>query len=102
MNIRNEVTKRLKEYPLYAQEGLDDPIVSCKLFAIAGAATWYLTEWDGVDVCFGYVTGLGHNEWGYVSLGELEALRYGCIPLIECDIHFTPCPFSSLRKDGAL
>ncbi|QJB69859.1 DUF2958 domain-containing protein [Parasphingorhabdus halotolerans] len=98
MNIRREVEARLKGFPLYSQEKLADPIVHCKLFHAYGSATWYLTEFDGQDIAFGYVTGMVADEWGYVAISELEALRIAkTIPRIECDVHFRPIIFSKLR-----
>jgi Protein of unknown function (DUF2958) len=67
------------------------------MFHAYGSGTWYLTEYDGKDIAFGYVTGLVENEWGYVSLSELEALHIGGgIPRIECDLHFDPIHFSKI------
>jgi Protein of unknown function (DUF2958) len=97
MDIRTEISKRLKGVPLYTQEKVSDPIVHAKLFDIGGAGTWYTTEYDGEDRTFGYVTGLDTPEWGYVSLSELAALRLRGIPRIEVDLYFTPKAFSELK-----
>ena len=98
MNIRKEVEVRMTDHPLYSQEGQDDPIVHCKLFHAYGSGTWYLTEYDGKDTAFGYVTGLCEDEWGYVCISELEALHIGgSVPRIECDLHFDPVRFSKIR-----
>ena len=98
MDLRKEVEARLCGHPLYSQEGRSDPIVHCKLFHAYGSGTWYLTEYDGKDVAFGYVTGLQADEWGYVAISELEALHLrGSIPRIECDLLFQPIVFSKLR-----
>ena len=103
MNIRKEVETRLKSHPLYSQEENRDPTIHCKLFHACGAGTWYLTEYDGLDTAFGYVTGLIEDEWGYVSISELEALHIaGSVPRIECDLHFDPIPFTALKlRDAA-
>lgn len=99
MNMRHEVETRLRDVPLYSQEGRSDPTVHCKLFHAYGSGTWYLTEYDGKDTAFGYVTGLVEDEWGYTSIAELEALHLcGSVPRIECDLHFDPAPFSSICK----
>ena len=98
MNIRQEVSERLRDHPLRSQERSDDPIIHCKLFHAYGAGTWYLTEYDGEDIAFGYVTGLVEDEWGCVSISELQALRLGPgVPRIECDLHFDPVAFSKLK-----
>jgi hypothetical protein len=97
MDIRTEITKRLKGVALYSQEEVSDPMVRAKLFDTGGSGTWHITEYDGEDRAFGYVTGLDTPEWGYVSLGELAAIRLRGIPRIECDLYFTPKPFSEVK-----
>jgi Protein of unknown function (DUF2958) len=97
MDIRIEISKRLKGVPLYTEEEVSDPVVHAKLFDTGGAGTWYITEYDGEDRAFGYVTGLDTPEWGYVSLLELAALRLRGIPRIEVDLYFTPKAFSELK-----
>lgn len=97
MTLREEVNGRLRAFPLHSQEDRGDPIVHCKLFHPYGSGTWYLTEYDGTDIAFGFVTGLGADEWGYVSISELEALHLcGSVPRIECDLLFSPIAFSKL------
>ena len=85
-------------YPLYSQEGKEDPLVIAKLFDAYGSATWYITEYDPVENnAFGYVTGLSHDEWGYVSLTELESLMLTPqVPRVERDKCFEAKPFSEL------
>ena len=103
MDIRQEVEVRLKDFPLRSQENRADPVVGCKLFHAYGSGTWYLTEYDGNDIAFGFVTGLVADEWGYVAISELEALRMmEIVPRIECDIHFHPIVFSRLKDQEGL
>jgi Protein of unknown function (DUF2958) len=97
MDIRKEIEKRVRGATLYSQEEVSDPIVYAKLFDTAGSGTWYITEYDGGDRAFGYVTGLDTPEWGYVSLSELAAIRLRGIPRVECDLYFTPKAFSELK-----
>lgn len=96
----DEVKRRMSEYPLYSQESTEDKLVVVKLFNAFGSGTWYLTEYDPDDECaFGYVTGLGGDEWGYISLREIAALtlRKTGLPQIEIDLHFTPQNFRTLK-----
>lgn len=99
--------------PLYAQDALGwNATVHVKLFNAYGAGTWFITEFDGADIFFGYVAGLtpGGDEFGYFSLRELESLeaRIGgkAIPglqAIEREIDFTPkrlCDIAEIRRDG--
>ena len=89
--------------PLYTQENEKDPTVYVKFFNPYGAGTWLVTEFDGRDTMFGYVMGLGGNEWGYISLRELEQLpaiiggKRMPFQGIERDAWFKPMPFSRTR-----
>jgi hypothetical protein len=67
-----------------------DPVVVAKFFNPCGSGTWYATEYNSDrKICFGYVTGLGFDEWGDFSIEEMESLK--CPPLnlpIERDMYF--------------
>ena len=91
---------RLKDFPLYSQEKNADPVIGVKLFHAFGSGTWYLTEYDPEQkLAFGYVTGLGVDEWGYVSLDELAAINLvPGIPSIEVDLFFSPKPFGQIKE----
>lgn len=98
MNIRKEVETRLRGHIIGSQSELSNPVIYCKLFNAFGTGTWYLSEYDGEDTAFGYVTGFTDDEWGYVSISELVALRmWGNTPRIECDLYFKPARFSSIK-----
>lgn len=68
-------------------EGDHKPVV--KFFG-GGACTWLLSELDG-DIAFGLCDlGMGCPEMGYVSISELEGLRFPPFGLpVERDLHFT-------------
>lgn len=90
-----------KEYPLYSQENNLDPLVVAKLFNAYGAATWYVTEFNPeTKIAFGFVVGLGEDEWGYTSLTELESVKHPVlkVPVIERDLYFTQAPISQFIK----
>ncbi len=95
-----EFKKLFENYPFYSQENNRDPLVIAKLFDAYGSATWYITEYSPVEnTAFAYVTGLAHDEWGYVSLTELESIMLAPqVPRIEQDLHFTPTVFSGIMK----
>src|SRR5262249_12321476 len=85
---------------LYAQEGVDDPIIHIKFFTPDSNWTWYVTEGsdEGEEfLFFGYVIGFA-GEWGYFPLSELEAARGPLGLPIERDLHFNPAPWSQVRK----
>ncbi len=90
---------------LYEAEEVKDPIVHAKFFVPWGSWTWYATEYDGEDLCFGLVD--GHEvELGYFSLAEMEEIEGPGGLKIERDLHFTPKPLSEVRaqldKDNGL
>jgi hypothetical protein len=98
--IRLELlTKELREHlpPLYAQEQEADPLVICKFFTPDSTWTWYVLEFDGVDVFFGLVIGF-EQELGYFLLSELGQARGPLGLPIERDLHFKPTRLSEVKK----
>jgi hypothetical protein len=90
-----------EKYPLYSQENNKDQLIIAKLFDTFGSATWYLTEYNPTDnIAFGYVTGLIQDEWGYLSIEELEGINHDQlgVPRIERDLYFTQAVFSEVIK----
>ncbi len=86
---------------LYSQDGKGDgATVHVKLFNPAGSAAWYITEWDGQDEVFCYVTGLGENEWGSASLNELATVAGPLGIGIEIDTHFLPVALKGARREA--
>ena len=84
-----------------SQESTSDPVVIAKFFDPVGSATWYATEYDPErNICFGYVTGLGFDEWGSFSIDELESIKRPFGLGIERDIHFEETPISRLCPDA--
>ena len=77
-----ELEEKLKDYPLYSQDGKgDEAQVVVKYFNPVGAGTWYVLEGEkqenGDYLFFGFVE-LLEAEYGYFSLSELESIQ---IPL---------------------
>lgn len=92
--LTKELLKKLPK--LYATENAEDPMVICKFFTAWSNWTWYATEFDGVDIFFGYV--VGHDsELGYFSLKELESVRGPFQLSIERDLYFDPKPLSKVK-----
>jgi hypothetical protein len=93
--VTEEFELLFKDYPLYSQEQIKDPLVVAKLFDPAGSATWYLTEYDPEEKrAFGFVTGLQIDEFGYVSLEELESIERPYGITIERDLYFMQKPLT--------
>jgi hypothetical protein len=85
---------------LYTTEEQGDPLVMAKFFTPDARWTWYLTETDGHDLCFGLVDGL-EVELGYFSLRDLRALRGPLGLRVERGLSFAPAPPSDVRRDIA-
>lgn len=101
--ITEEIRKEFEKHPLYSNEGLADPMdaeIVVKYFG-GSAATWLITEGeeqaDGDWLFFGLCTlGLpdpldNRNllwEWGYVTLRQLEEVRFPPFGLpVERDLY---------------
>lgn len=74
----NEPSKnQLEKIPkLYSQENVKDPKVRMKFFLVN--MTWYITEFDGKDIMFGWVINDAYSdgaELGYVSFNELKGIK---------------------------
>ena len=110
----NEPTKKqLDALPgLYDTEDIstDDKIVHMHFFI--GGSDWWITEFDGKDLFFGYARLSGMEdfaEWGYMSFRELKDLKVTreirnshleLIPMIyeiDHDLHWRPKPFSEIH-----
>lgn len=65
------------------------PYFRVKFFDPCGSWTWYVQDWDGSDICFGYVVG-DFPEWGSFSLSELASVKGRLGIGIEVDTGFRP------------
>jgi hypothetical protein len=92
--IPDEVREKIPR--LYATENVADPTVWVKLFTPDSSWTWFITEYDGEDLCFGLVKG-HETELGYFSLAEITAVRGPLKLRIERDLWFEPKPLSAVR-----
>src|SRR5947208_12151440 len=93
------LTKELREQlpPLYSQEHVEDPLVSCKCFAPDSQWTWYCLEFAGEGVFGGLVVGF-EQELGYFRLSDLLHARGPLGLSIERDLHFSPMRLSAVKK----
>ena len=81
---------------LHATENETDPTVWVKLFTPDSNWTWYITEFDGDDRCFGFA--VGHEaELGYFLLSDIACARGGLGLPVERDLSFSPCPLSTVK-----
>jgi len=93
------LTKELRRKipSLYSTENDADPIVQAKFFTPDSNWTWYIIEFDGKDIFYGYVVGF-EAELGYFSLSELENVRGPFGLKVERDLHFKPIPLSKITS----
>ena len=92
------LTKKLKRKipKLYEQDGLgDNATVYAKLFCPWNHWTWYILEWDRNDTLFCYVKG-DFDEYGYVSVKELQDIKGPFKLCIERDLYFQPTKLRDL------
>jgi hypothetical protein len=72
-------------------------LLRVKLFDPTGAWTWYIQDWDGEDICFGWVEGF-ESEWGSFSLQELSSIPGPLGIGIEIDVYFTPVEAQTITE----
>lgn len=106
-----EILARLPR--LYATEDILCPEKVIHLHFFIGACDWYVAEFDGEDVFFGFAN-LGdpmNAEWGYFKLSDLAGTEVmapvvnaqtqelmGFLPVfVEWDEYWTPRPFSQIK-----
>ena len=85
MNILQEKLKELKIPMLDVDEYIDDPVLRVKI-TIEGLDnwTWYISKWDGVSYCFGYVVGL-FPDLGYYDIEEITSTAHYDYSLIKVE-----------------
>ena len=86
----NEPTKeRLMKIPrLYETEDINLKDKQIYLHFFIGGCDWYIAEYDGIDIFWGY--GILNNdlemtEWGYISLSELRNICIGGFE-VDCEL----------------
>lgn len=118
--ITKEIEQALEKQGDTSDMSPDDIMVVAKFFALGSGASWYLYDWDrdtrGKDGeteefpprshddppnrlwVFATLGDPGCAECGTVLLQELQSLRFGNIPRIERDHHFSPMPLSEVIR----
>lgn len=103
MNAINLMTKTLaKKLPkLYdtENEALENKLAIVKFFHPASNWTWYVIEFDGVDTCWGLVSG-HESKFGYFSLSEISRLVGPLGLRVERDLFFRPTRVKDLAAFG--
>lgn len=100
--ITKELEKRFAEVGDQSQSS--NPLIIAKFFNPCGSQTWYTTEYyKENEICFGYSTGVGFDEWGSFSIKELQEVKLLLPGLkIERDRFFKEIRFKELIKEQDL
>ena len=70
------------------------------LHCFIGRCHWFISEYDGEDVFFGYAI-LGDSrfgEWGYISLEELRQIRIPPGIEVDCELFDPPLKASEIDE----
>lgn len=90
-----------EKYPLYSQDGLHKEAICIAVFAL-GKIRWFILEGESTGddfTLFGIVTGLCEDEYGYLSLNELEAIEiesFGQTFRVRRQDNFIPTPLKNI------
>ncbi len=78
---------------LYKTEHVDLKEKIIHLHFFLGGCDWYVSEYDGGDIFWGFVilnNDFQCSEWGYISLSELQSIRIQGYLEIDCDLYWEP------------
>ena len=86
----NEPSKeRLTKIPkLYETENIPLPDKVTYLHFFIAGSDWYIAEYDGDDLLWGYSILNGDDinaEWGYISFSELKAIKINGWLEVDCE-----------------
>lgn len=100
--LNDELLARFKA--IGGQENVSDPICITKFFLPGHSATWYvIAYYPDERNFFGYVTGLGFDEYGYFSYDELLELKHPVFDTpVERDEHFEEMTMTKVKTQIAL
>ncbi len=103
-NMWNEPSKiRLACIPLlYETESIPTKDKLIYMHFFIGGSDWYICEYDGEDIFFGYAilnNDLENGEWGYISFSELKEISVMGFE-VDCELeeHWPPTPVSHIAK----
>lgn len=77
--LPNEILNKLPQLVATSEMNANEVKVQVKLFTPDAQCTWYITEYDGKDLFFGFGSYEDDRfaELGYMSKSELESIRGG-------------------------
>jgi|APSaa5957512622_1039677.scaffolds.fasta_scaffold221930_1 hypothetical protein len=101
--VTQEFEKLMADYPPSSQDECDDPWVAAKFYNPAGPGIWLLMDYNpDTKMAYGFIIGLGYNGPGFISMRELETIRFSDGIKIERDINFEPAELSNFINDDWL
>ena len=65
-----------------------------------GGCDWYIAEYDGGDLFFGFAilnSDYEMAEWGYISFAEIKSIRVSFLE-IDCETDWTPKKASKIEN----
>ena len=92
--LTQELQNRLPKIGANETQGVN-ALALVKFFTPDGPGTWYVSEFDGVDLCFGLAM-IQKPEFGYFSLRELQQVKGAFGLAVERDFYFEPTTLSEL------
>ncbi len=78
---------------------IEDKLIYLHFFI--GGSDWYIAEYDGHDLFFGYAILNGDEEmaeWGYISFGELKNIKIPPGIEVDCDVFWKVKKASEVTK----
>ena len=85
--------EQLNQIPrLYETENVQTEDKLIHLHFFIGGCDWYMAEYDGDDLFFGFAilnSDFEMAEWGYISFAELQPINVHGIE-IDCETDWTP------------
>ncbi len=95
--LQERLRRRCEGYPLNKQRNHPDPVLCAKLYWPVGKARWYIAGYSPKTMlAYGFVVGVGKDEWGYFSVASLLETRIGGIMPVKLDENFGPVHASKL------
>lgn len=93
-NVLSKIPKLYKTEDIELKEKL------IYLHFFIGGCDWYVAEYDGEDIFFGFAIlncELENAEWGYVSFSELKSISSGFCR-VDNDLHWEICKASMVEN----
>jgi len=82
--------------PIYANEGVDDPLTFAHFYLSYSDREWYAMEFDGEDTFRGLIWGDDRIELAQFDLSDIRRSRDILGLPAERDLDFVPAPLSKI------